>query len=152
MTTQLARGESAEAWLDRYFTLRCDIQLASRAQQRQGIDRLFTHRITGLTYTVEYKTDWTAARTGNAFIETVSVDTEKIAGWAYTSQAEWLVYFIPGRATIYLIAFAALRAQLPRWLVTCPAAPPIPNRSYHTLGILVPLSQLAQVASAVESA
>ena len=71
MVEQLAQGEGAEARLDRHFAGRCIIQPATRAQQQVGIDRLFTHRQTGLTYTVEYKTDWTAGRTGNAFIETV---------------------------------------------------------------------------------
>ena len=152
MVEQLAQGEGAEARLDRHFAGRCIIQPATRAQQQVGIDRLFTHRQTGLTYTVEYKTDWTAGRTGNAFIETVSVDIQQIPGWAYTAQAEWLVYFVPTRLQIYLIAFTDLRAQLPTWLTSCKAAPPIPNRGYNTLGILVPLPLLAQCASQIEKA
>ena len=152
MVEQLAQGEGAEARLDRHFAGRCIIQPATRAQQQVGIDRLFTHRQTGLTYTVEYKTDWTAGRTGNAFIETVSVDIQQIPGWAYTAQAEWLVYFVPTRLQIYLIAFTDLRAQLPTWLTSCKAAPPIPNRGYNTLGILVPLTLLAQSASQIEKA
>lgn len=152
MGEQLAQGEGAEARLDRHFAARCIIQSATRAQQRMGIDRLFTHRQTEITYTIEYKTDWTAGRTGNAFIETVSVDREQIPGWAYTAQAEWLVYFVPVHLQIYLIAFADLRTQLPVWLVSCKAAPPIPNAGYNTLGILVPLRLLAQSASRIEKA
>lgn len=147
---QLAQGEGAEARLDHHFQDRFLIQPATRAQQRGGIDRLFTHRQTGISYTIEYKTDWTAGHTGNAFIETVSVDTEQIPGWAYTSQAEWLVYFVPIRLALYLIAFSDLRAQLPHWLLSCRAAPPIPNQGYCTHGILVPLSQLARCASRIE--
>ena len=152
MTDQRKKGEAAEVRLDRHFADRFLIAPASREQQRQGIDRLFTHRESGSTYTIEYKTDWTAARTGNAFVETVSVDTADIPGWAYTSQAEWLVYFIPKQRTIYLIAFDDLRANLPHWLAICKAAPPIPNYNYHTLGILVPLSDFAQIASRIERA
>lgn len=152
MADQLAKGEAAEATLDRHFANRCIIQPATRAQQRQGIDRIFIHRQSGASYTVEYKTDWTAARTGNAFVETVSVDSQGVPGWAYTSQAEWLVYFIPEQSTIYLIAFSDLRARLPHWLATCKAAPPIPNRGYYTLGILVPLSEFAHLASQIEKA
>jgi len=150
MADQLAKGEAAEAMLDHYFASRCQIQPATRAQQRQGIDRIFTHRQSGKCYTVEYKTDWTAARTGNAFIETVSVDTQGTPGWAYSSQADWLAYFIPDHRAIYLVAFADLRAQLPQWLATCKAAPPIPNHGYHTLGILVPLATFAQIATLEE--
>ncbi len=152
MADQLAKGETAETILDRHFAGRCIIQPATRAQQRQGIDRVFIHRQSGASYTVEYKTDWTAARTGNAFVETVSVDTKGIAGWVYTSQAEWLAYFIPAHSTIYLIAFTDLRARLPHWLATCKAAPPIPNRGYHTLGILVPLAEFSNIASQIEKA
>jgi hypothetical protein len=152
MTDQLAKGAAAETQLDRHFADRFHITSATRAQQRQGIDRHFTHRQSGATYTIEYKTDWTAGRTGNAFVETVSVDSAAIPGWVYTSQAEWLAYFLPAPATIYLIAFPTLRACLPQWLATCKAAPPIPNRGYHTLGILVPLPEFAQIAARIEKA
>lgn len=152
MTQQLAKGAGAEARLDRHFADRFQIEPATHNQQRQGIDRRFTHRESGIIYTVEYKTDWTAGRTGNAFVETVSVDRERTPGWAYSSQAEWLVYFVPKRLTIYRIAFTDLRARLPLWLATCKPAPPIPNHGYHTLGILVPLCEFAQVADHIESA
>ena len=152
MAHQLAKGEAAEAHLDRHFATRFHIAPATRAQQRQGIDRHFTHRQSGATYTIEYKTDWKAAHTGNAFVETVSIDREKIPGWAYTSQAEWLAYFLPSHSTIYLIHFSELRRRLPQWLATCKSAPPIPNRGYHTLGILVPLKEFAQIAARIEEA
>lgn len=152
MGQQLEKGEGAEARLDRHFSGRFHIEHATREEQRLGIDRYFTHRTSRKVYPVEYKTDWTAGRTGNAFVETISVDTENIPGWAYTSQAEWLVYFIPTRLKIYLISFADLRAQLPHWLTTCRPAPPIPNRGYHTHGILVPFDQFALIASRIESA
>lgn len=150
MNGQLQKGEAAETQLDQHFADRFQIVPATREQQRQGIDRLFTHRETAKSYTIEYKTDWTAGRTGNAFVETVSVDMEGIPGWAYSSQADWLAYYVPGNATIYLIRFTHLRVQLPQWLRTCKAAPPIPNRGYHTLGILVPLTEFAQAASRIE--
>lgn len=152
MDQQLHNGEGAEARLDRHFADRFDIVPANREQQRQGIDRIFTHRVTGTSYAIEYKTDWAAAHTGNAFIETISVDTKNIPGWAYTAQAEWLVYFVPKRLTIYLIRFTDLRTLLPHWRATCKPAPPIPNRGYCTHGILVPLAEFARAASRIESA
>ena len=150
MDQQLRKGEAAEARLDLHFAARFHIAPASRTQQRQGIDRIFTDHTSGKIYTVEYKTDWTAARTGNAFLETISVDTANIPGWVYTSQADWLAYFVPQQAVIYLIAFTALRARLPQWLDSCKAAPPIPNHGYHTHGILVPLSEFARAARRIE--
>jgi hypothetical protein len=141
MDRQLAKGEQAEEILDNFFADRFHIVPATRTQQRQGIDRVFTHRTTGQPFTVEYKTDWTAGRTGNVFIETVSVDASGKPGWAYASQADWLAYFIPGRGLICLIRFDILRQHLPQWRQTCPPAPPIPNRGYNTRGILVPLDE-----------
>ncbi|MEZ4614513.1 MAG: hypothetical protein R2867_03220 [Caldilineaceae bacterium] len=152
MRKQLHKGEAAEAALDRHFADRFHVVAATRKQQRQGIDRIFTQRASGQIYTMEYKTDWTAARTGNAFVETISVDREGIPGWVYTSHAEWLVYFVPANFTIYLIAFADLRARLPHWLATYKPSPPIPNRGYNTHGILVPLAEFACIASRIESA
>ena len=37
--------------------------------------------------------------------------------------------------------FAILREQLERWQQTYPPAPPIPNKNYNTLGILVPMTE-----------
>ena len=72
---QLAIGEENEMKLDSFLAKWFDIERVSQEGQRQGIDRLFTRRDNKVIYRVEYKTDFTASRTGNAFIETVSVDT-----------------------------------------------------------------------------
>ncbi len=77
---QLTKGEQSEAELDTYFAQWYDIQPLDRAQQRQGIDRIFTRKNNGLVFTIEYKTDWMAAKTPNAFVETVSVDTANKPG------------------------------------------------------------------------
>ncbi len=141
MKAQLSKGEEAEALIDALFAVEWQISLASRSQQRRGIDRIFVSRKSGQQHAVEYKTDWTAGRTENIFIETVSVDAEDKPGWAYASQADWLFYYIPGKNLLCVMDFAALRAQLPRWVAECPPAPPIPNEGYNTLGILVPFDE-----------
>lgn len=140
MKKQLARGEEAEQLLDRHFADRFEIRAATRKEQRQGIDRIFVQHESQRRYLVEYKTDWTAGRTGNAFVETVSVDTKNIPGWAYSSQSDWLIYYVPDQQRILILSFARLRELLPSWIQKHKAAPPIPNRGYNTLGILVPLS------------
>lgn len=118
---------------------------ATGEEQRQGIDRHFS-----LPLTVEYKTDATAVRTHNAFIETVSVDTAGKRGWAYTSEADVLVYYIPGDELLYIVRFSRLRARLPHWLDLFPSRR-IPNRGYHTVGLLVPLEELEECADVVIS-
>ena len=145
---QLEQGEQGEAFLDRYFARWFHISHATPGEQRQGIDRWFYALRRPRSFAVEYKTDWTAGRTGNAFIETVSVDTRDRAGWAYTSAADRLLYYLPGRAAIYVLTLTALRYRLPFWTQQYPLRE-IPNDGYHTHGLLVPLAELERCAHRV---
>lgn len=148
---QLEQGEQGEAFLDRYFARWFRILPATPDEQREWIDRWFYALRRPRSFAVEYKTDWTASRTGNAFIETVSVDTCDRAGWAYTSEADVLLYYLPGSATIYVLTLTALRYRLPFWAQLYPLRE-IPNDGYHTHGLLVPLTELEQSALRVLSA
>ena len=150
MGQQLAKGEAAEEYLDNHFSNRFEVVPATREQQRLGVDRIFIKSSTGKRYTIEYKTDWTASRTGNAFIETVSVDTMNVLGWVYTSQAEWLIYYVPGRQTIYITRMAALRERVEWWLEIYGPEKAIPNDGYFTRGIPVPLDAFAEQAVKIE--
>lgn len=145
--TQLAQGEKGEEYLDQHFSRWYTVTRATAAQQRAGIDRWFT-RPDGERLAVEYKTDRTAGRTGNAFVETVSVDTAHKPGWAYTSQARYLVYFIPEPETIYILPMAAIRYQVDAWRRAYPERR-IPNGNYHTVGTLVPLHEFERWAITV---
>ncbi len=95
---------------------------------------------------IEYKTDFRAHETGHAFIETVSVDTEDKAGWAYTSQADYLVYYAPALKAIYVMPLDSLRALLPGWLEVYPSRQ-AQNKTYATHGLLVPLEEFARHTS-----
>jgi hypothetical protein len=140
---QMKQGDAGEGFLDQYFASKgYTIQPATRDQQRQGIDREFTSPRTGKLSLVEYKTDHTAARTGNAFIETVSVDVAGKMGWALTSQADILIYYIPPAHTIYVLPFMALHWEMPRWLRDYPPRQ-AQNNGYVTHGIIIPLTELA---------
>jgi hypothetical protein len=142
---QLAQGEQAETRLDAFFARWYDIQPVCRQDQRRGIDRFFTHKETGARVAVEYKTDWTASKTGNAFVETISVDTTDKPGWAFTSQADYLMYYLPGDLLIYVFKFSTIRRLLPRWQRDYPTRR-IPNQGYCTHGLLVPLAEFEQHA------
>jgi hypothetical protein len=147
--TQLMRGQASEHEMDIFFQHRFEITPATPEEQRCGIDRHFVDRETHVTNTVEYKADWTAARTHNAFIETVSIDTRTKAGWAYTSQADWLIYRVVGDCeAIYIVRLSDLRKQLNRWRRRYPTRQ-IPNKDYQTIGLLVPLIELEAIAMAV---
>ena len=146
---RLKRGEAVERDLDAHFEETYSIRKATMKEQRAGIDRVFTDRVTPdadeNTFNVEYKADWRATETGNVFVETVSVDTQKVDGWAYTSQADWLVYAFPQERRYVLVRLAELREKLPEWLRTFPRGK-ARNATYHTHGVLVPLAEFASLA------
>jgi hypothetical protein len=139
---QLTKGERAEGVLDVFLASDHEITPVSLAEQRRGIDRVFVRRTTGRRFTVQYKADWTAHRTGNAFIETVSVDTNNVPGWALTSQADWLIYYLPRDRHAYAIRMAVIRDKVVEWSATYPTTA-VQNMDYHTHGVLVPLQELA---------
>ena len=144
---QHRKGVAAEQMLDDYFAKWFDIRPASMLQQRIGIDRIFTDRRDGRVMTVEYKADFVAQRTGNAFVETVSVDTKDTAGWAYTSAANYLIYYIEGDELVYVFDFAQFREQLDTWQRNYPTRR-IPNEGYRTHGLLVPLREFEKYSEA----
>ena len=146
---QLAEGQAYELRLDNHFRrFNIEIRPATMDEQRQGIDRFFTHRTTGKVDTMEYKADSLAGRTGNAFIETISVDTTGKPGWAVASRARYLAYMVTEPETIYLIDMRALRAALPVWQAKYPTRQ-AQNNGYRTHGVLVPLHELERIAITV---
>ena len=143
---QMAQGDEGESFLDSFFAAKgYAIRHATRDEQRKGIDRALTSPRSGDVSLVEYKTDHTAARTGNAFIETVSVDAAGKMGWALTSQADILVYYVPPLAVMYVVPFRALHWEMPRWLRQYPPRQ-AKNNGYATHGIIIPLTELEQHA------
>ena len=150
--TQLADGQAGEQRLDRHFGQWFHIIAANEDQQRRGIDRIYLDLRDGRRWTVEYKTDHTASHTGNAFVETVSVQTRttRKPGWAATSAADWLVYFLPECACAYLIRMWDLRQELRRWAGLYPVRD-VPNQGYVTRGLLVPLAEFEEIAHEVIS-
>lgn len=141
---RLKRGEAIECALDEHFAERYSIRKATMKEQREGIDRVFTDA-DGESFAVEIKADWRASDTGNVFIETVSVDTQMVDGWAYTSKAGWLVYAFPQERRYVLVRLAELRKKLREWLRAYPRAK-ARNATYHTHGVLVPVAELERLA------
>src|SRR6185436_15012585 len=92
-TDQLKKGKEAEAELDAYFTDVYSIAKVTLQDDKRGIDRVFTNRKSGRVFSVEYKTDFLAPTTGNAFVEIVAVSTTNKPGWAKTCEADYLVYW-----------------------------------------------------------
>lgn len=147
---QLSAGQRGEAILDRFFRRAYVITPASDAEQRTEIDRWFTNRKSGRRFSVEFKTDSLAGKTGNAFIETTSVEEQNKPGWATMSQAEYLIYFVRDPDAIYVVRFKDLRWRLPGWELTC-ARKSVANKGWTTVGLLVPLAELERCALVVWS-
>jgi hypothetical protein len=144
---QLHVGAWGEDIIDKFFSRWYVVRKVSREMQRQGIDRILVSKRDNSQLKVEYKTDTKAHQTGNVFVETVSVDAAQKRGWVYTSKADVLAYWIPGRSVIYTIHFSTLREVFPHWEwrhrhVTAA------NDHYATHGILVPLVEFAQCGTA----
>lgn len=144
--TQYEQGKRAEAFLDRYFSRWFIVApIPVGREKAEGFDRIFTRRSNYEQLKIEYKADWTAAVSGNAFLETVSVDSEHKAGWVYTSQADVLVYFVPPHGLIHMLSLTSLRALLPSWRLRFREVT-APNDGYNTRGLLVPLAQFGKYA------
>jgi hypothetical protein len=144
---QFAFGRKYENLLDEAFADRFVIKASTRAQERQGIDRIFTERSSGSTYTIQYKADKTAARTGNAFVETVSVDTQKKPGWALTCQADFIIYYVVDVGPAYILKPKDIKGRLARWRNQY-GERRIPNKGYNTIGLIVPLREFENLAVA----
>ncbi|MBK8035333.1 MAG: hypothetical protein IPK17_38675 [Chloroflexi bacterium] len=142
--TQLQQGEQGEATLDAYFAQRYKITAATMAEQRRGIDRWFFNPTTGNRFSLDYKTDTRATQTGNVFVETKHSDRP---GWAYTSEADWLFYYLPDAWMVYVVGLPFLRAKrLSGWAAQYPTRSAV-NNSYTTYGLIVPLADFARCAS-----
>jgi hypothetical protein len=144
---QLAKGQRWEQYLDSLFADQFSIIEATRDQQRLGIDRIFIGD-DGRQHKIEYKADERAATTGNAFVETISVDTVGKLGWAELCEADYLLYYIAGVGPIYIIRPRDLRAKLEHWRQWYPERR-IANDGYHTIGLLVPLKEFGRLAVAI---
>lgn len=146
---KLREGMAHEATLDSVFRrMGYTVEPVGMDAQRKGVDRLMVSPGTRRVVRVEYKADSVASRTGNAFIETVSVDTANKPGWALSSQADWLLYYLPLDDLVYCIKLETLRQHLPRWQRQYRQVTAY-NDGYQTRGIAVPLHELEEHAEQV---
>jgi len=147
---QLEKAERIERELDGHFqSLGIHIHPASPKAQRAGIDRWFKIPLrTGGLVPVEYKSDWKASKSGNVFVELISVlrgNVIEAMGWAYSSQADWLFYCLPDSGYALHIEFTELRKHLAAWVTQFPQKP-AQNQGYISTGILVPLEVFGEIS------
>lgn len=140
---QLAHGESGENLFKTYFEKQgYSIIPATRQEQFKGIDFHLVNA-EGMPVTVEVKTD--SYKSGNVFVELVSNSETKTQGWAYKTAAEWLVYYLKAYGYALVIRPSSLRSKLPQWIEEFPSKE-VPNPSYKTIGILVPIVEFQTIS------
>lgn len=155
---QLAIGRNGEVRLDKYYGKWFDIRPVSRELERIGIDRIFISKDPNnkMSTSVQYKSDDRAAKSDNMFLETISVDTKNILGWAYTLCAQVIIYFVPPHNTAYRLTALTLKNLVPVWVERYGnSLQSIKNTDsrgeiYFTKGILVPLAELSHNAFKID--
>lgn len=142
----LPKGKEGESALDRYFQRWFHIHPARiEEEQAFGFDRIFVRRDNGKTLTIEYKSDDRYQDTGNAFIETTSVDSANKPGWAKTCKADLLCYYLVADGLVYAVKPDDIRAALPVWEKRYPVGK-ASNDGYTTIGLLVPMHEFKRIA------
>jgi hypothetical protein len=141
----LNNGLDYERKLDLFYSQFYQVYTVDIKSQRLGIDRLWKHKIENQFYSVEYKTDFRAAETGNLFVETVGDKEGNRPGWAYYSIAQLLIYFIPGKDVAYRFEMSRLKGRLPEWEETLRKVSLQSKKGdkvWTTEGLLLPLSEV----------
>lgn len=144
---QLSKGELAELTLDGWARERFGNEpvKATMPDQRRGIDRHVAGP-DGTAYTLEYKADSQGHRTGKAFIETISVDAKGKPGWLFSSEADFVVYWLAGDGRGWVLDPDTLRERAWDWTRRFPVKVSS-NPTYHSYGVLVPHAELDLAAT-----
>ena len=142
----LLRGENGEDAVHNYMRQWYDVEYATPFEQRQGLDATYTNQTTGESHTVEVKVDEVAGRTGNVFIETISVDYPTKAGWVWTCQADQLIYWLPRQRLLIGFELEKLQLVVRDWVMRYKVFP-VANDGYLTYGVAVPLKAARTVAT-----
>lgn len=143
---QLEIGAKHEHTLDLYFLRFFEVKAVPMELQKLGLDRIFTYKGTPKRrLSVEYKADEMAGLTNNAFIETLSNSSNGKLGWAYTSVAQLLVYYVPPMNRAAVINMVTLRDRLHEWTKKYQKRC-CKNETYYSEGYLVPLHEIRKIA------
>lgn len=144
---KLAQGHRGEEWVATWLSRWGDVSVASDMyDQRNGID-LYLQTMERLV-SIEVKTDFSARATGNAYVETVSVQRENgivdKRGWLWTCKADRLVYCVPG-VSVSVFDPDGLRDIFREnwWKFRQREAQ---NKDYYGAGLLVPLPMFYKMA------
>ena len=134
------------AWYQRQYNPDL-LTLATEEQEKQSIDLVAT--TDGHSLTIEVKTEFAANKTGNLVFEVVSqarIGDNGVLGWGFKlEKTDVIAYLVPGPDKIYAFEPVELQAfvlenysRLRNFTAK--------NKGYTTLGVLMPINLVAQVA------
>lgn len=141
---EFEKGLAGEAALDSLLLGLGKMEEATREQQRAGIDRILTGH-GGRRLTIEYKTDYKGDKTGNCYIETLSVSVSNKKGWAYTSTADRILYLMADSGTVYCLEPDEVRKLIDKWIEKYRTVR-VYNQNYYGEGVLVPVPVIQEAA------
>lgn len=145
---QFKKGEKGENKLDKLFQERFHIYSVPIELQKKGLDRLFIRKDDIKVFKIEYKTDFLSSHTGNAFIETCSIFRNRVCktkGWAYTSHADYIIYYIVGDEIVYIVPTDVIKDNVNIWKDKF-GEKSARNRDYVTKGVPLPLTIFEKMA------
>jgi hypothetical protein len=146
------QGSRGEQVMRRFLEQFGTVVDATWQQQRDGIDFILTCH-DGRRYGVECKTDRTAARTGNLFMETqawINADGSSKPGFIF-SLAHIFLFWVPDLHCIYQIPASDIKNRIQRWARTY-GEREIANARWTTVGVPVPLKpEIASISRAYNS-
>lgn len=138
-------GDAGEAALDNFFSQKFNIEDVDMTQQKLGWDRVFTHKERGTRASIEYKTDTQSHKTGNIFVEIWSNKEAEKRGWAFTTTAQWLYYYVVGASEVYIVDVAKMKLYLENWQAQFKVKT-ARNPNYTSEGMLVPIEVFKTIA------
>jgi hypothetical protein len=142
---KIKQSEEDNKALDKFFSQWYDILRMELPVDKIGIDRLWTDKERRVRYSVEYKADRRTAETGNAFVETVSVDKTNAPGWVYTCAAQFLVYYVPQWNKAWVMSTIAIKNKVDDWKKKYKTYPAANENGYQTFGIAVPFKEFISI-------
>jgi hypothetical protein len=149
---KLSQEKEESVKIDVFLTQWYHVIPTSLELDKRGIDRILIDKEDLTVSKIDYKHDWRASETGNAFIETCSVYKEgecKKHGWVYTGGADDIYYNVVGEETIYVVPKSLLiTITETRWEDEYRTAS-ARNPGYVSHGILVPLEEIAEISSQI---
>lgn len=147
---QLSVGKRGEGELDRYLRSTPEVWELHHfpALEKMGIDRIALLH-TGERISLEYKTDLIAGNTNNIFVETMSNKEKGVSGWAETSLAQLLLYYIPTKGLLLHVEMLKVRRMLATWEKEF-GRKVVKNTSWTGEGMLVPLDRFSKIAHIID--